>query len=443
MAMNERRGGKGFCPFCNSTFDTAVDICPNCGQDIRKYNDDLGPVLDRIQTATNIDMKSTKVRVTMSIIIFVLVFAGAMVIFDYWDSHRSSDEPEEPVIPEGIIVEVITNGYLDLTGDFAAGTMSVLPLYEPELKLQISIPQALESKYYKIMWVVETESFNRDNPKNPFYIKVTKERSGSSPIGVVTWENVNVGRFTVTANCYTDSGECDVYRGSGTYYGRYDTAYRWTYEGRDNSFDFSMSSDDVKTCLGYDLRERVESQTSSDPTQYVTESAAVASLNEKLMNLYKKNYRYTADGYADFILSFVQQCFPLAFDSISYKVDDYWAYPDETILWGCGDDEDRAILMCSLMMNTVAVTGESIDIALLMLPNTVIAGFGLDMTDSFIKNPKTVNFGDRKLTVADTGSDLGLGQIRSLYDVIDGKMYYNGALVEGDYIHQVGKKSNI
>ena len=79
---NDKRGGKGFCPFCGSEFEGDRDECPNCGQDIRQYNDDLGPVLDRIQTATNIDMKSPKVRITMSIAIFMVVFVAALLVLN-------------------------------------------------------------------------------------------------------------------------------------------------------------------------------------------------------------------------------------------------------------------------------------------------------------------------------------------------------------------------
>ena len=412
----DKRGGKGFCPFCGSEFEGGRDECPNCGQDIRQYNDDLGPVLDKIQTVTNIDMKSTKVRVTMSVIIFVVVFAGVLVILENIDLHGNSDADDEPPI-EGLVLDIKTNGYMDLTGDFAKGYIKVLPLYEPDLRLQFSLKPGLEDMYTKIMWVVETEKYNENNAKNPFYTKVTKEVSGSSSIYKVIWENVDVGRFIVTADCYKEDGTYDVFEGFATYYGVMDRTYSWTYNGSVNTIKYTMSSDEVRACYAYDLTERIDLQTRGSMADLVVDSQAIENLHLKLKEAYTKNYRYTYDGYADYVLSFVQQCFPFEYDSFNYRVSDYWAYPTETLLWGCGDDEDRAILYCSIMK--VAMKDSGRDVALLRLPDSTVAALQLDMSSSFIKDPKMVKGTYHKFTVADTSSNLGLGEIRSIYDIAD------------------------
>ena len=419
---NDKRGGKGFCPFCGSEFVGDRDECPNCGQDIRQYNDDLGPVLDRIQTATNIDMKSPKVRITMSIIIFTVVFIGVLMVLNYSDTFNHESEPEPEPIIEGLVVEVRTNGYVDLTGDFASGQLTVVPLYEPELRFQFALGNDLGQNYYKIMWVVETEAYNKDNSKNPFYSKVTKESSGSSPIDVVVWTNVNVGKFTLTADCYKDDGTYDVYEGYGSYYGVYNTSYSWMYNGSMNTFDYSMSSEEVRLCINYDLTERMDLQNRSTLKDFVADTQCVSDMNDKLRTLYNKNYRYTNDGFADYVLSFVQQCFPDVYDSFNYKVNDYWAYPMETILWGCGDDEDRAILYCALMKDA------DITAALITLPESTIAGVQLDMSTSFIEDPITVRSNRGMFVVADTSSYLGLGELRPAYTISDdgSRLTFNG-----------------
>ena len=438
--MTERREEIGFCPFCNSKFDGDVDICPNCGQDIRQYKDDLGPVLDKIQTVTNIDMKSTKARVGMCILIFILVFAGALVIMDSYDRHHTEPDPEP--VPEGIIVNVTGYGYMDLTGDFASGRMNVIPLYNPDLRLSISLANDLGDRYYRIMWVVETESYNADNPKNPFYMKVTKDRSGSSSIDTVTWENVNVGRFTITADCYTESGECDVFIGNGTFYGSYSTTYEWTYDGRAYSIKYTMSSDDVRTCLNYNLRDRTDMQTTAPMTDFVVGGKAISDLDERLMSAYKRYHDFSPESYADFVLSFVQQCFPFEYDSFNYKVEDYWAYPTETILWGCGDDEDRAILYCAIMEDSESITNEEIGTALIQLPETTIAGITSD--EPIPKGMRFIMYADEGYIVADTGSDLQLGKIRDIYSISDDgtTVYYNGEELHDRIVFPVGKISN-
>ena len=131
--------------------------------------------------------------------------------------------------------------------------------------------------------------------------------------------------------------------------------------------------------------------------------------------------------------AWLQQCFPFEYDSFNYRVDDYWAYPMETILWGCGDDEDIAILYCAIMKD--ALRDENLEVALLSMPETTIAAVQLDMSSSFIKDPKMIRGLYHMYTVADTSSDLGLGELRSSYDISpDGRtMYFNGTEVHGRY----------
>jgi len=428
----DKRGGKGFCPFCGSEFAGGRDECPNCGQDIRRYNDDLGPVLDKIQTVTNIDMKSTKVRVAMSVVIFLVVFTGVLAVLEFTDTN-SSIVAEEPQIPEGIVVDIKTNGYLDLTGDFAAGNLEVLPLYEPSLRLQLSLKKGLEEEYEKVMWVVETESYNDNYTKNPFYTKVTKEKNGSTDIGSVTWEGLRVGRFVVTADCYREDGSYDVYEGYGTYYGQYTNTYEWNYGGFKFAVNYTMSADDVMSCLNYDLTERMDLQDKNGMASMVVVDRAIVDLGSALRDSYLSRYSNTQYGYADFVLSFVQNCFPDVYDSFNYRVNDYWAYPKETVFWGCGDNEDRAILYCALMKHTLNSKG--IEVALLHLPETTIAALQIDMSQSFVKDPVTVRGLYHTYVVADTSSDLDLGLIRSAYDVSDdGRLlYFNGEEVMGHY----------
>jgi hypothetical protein len=441
MATNKHTD-KGFCPFCGMGFVGDHDYCPFCGQDLRQYKDDLGPVMEKIQTATNIDMKSPKVRITMSIVIFLLVFAGALVAFDYFDPNKPAepvnpdvpDTPVDPVPPdddetEGIRVEVKGNGYMDLTGDFKQYLLKANPVFDPDLKLVISLGDGLERKYYKVMWEVNTESYNPDYTKNPFYIKVTKERSDSASIGTVTWDGITVGKFYVIASCYTEGGECDIYEGYGTYYGKYTTEFNWTYKGSPYTLEFTMSSDEVRKCLDTDLRDRLDQQDRSSMKDYVADTMSITGLSTKLRTLYNMNYKFSDFGFCEFVLCFVQSCIPNVHDSYNYHTADYWAYPYETLLWGCGDDEDRAILYCSILK----CGGYSM--GLLHLPDTVIAGVDLDLDPTLADSVKAVRLVNVLYTVADTSSDLPLGEMRPEYDVSkDGRtLYHNDVAIHGRY----------
>ncbi len=429
MATNKRTD-KGFCPFCGMSFSGDHDDCPFCGQDLRMYKDDLGPIMGSIQTVTNIDMKSPKVRITMSVVLFLLAFAGALVVFDYYDSHFNTPvEEEEAVIPEGLMIGLQSNGYLDLTQDFATQDLKVQPLYDPELKLRFYLGNEHQGKYQKVVWQVTTESFSSTNMKNPFYQKVTKEISESTDIDSVLWENVNIGKFWIIADCYTADGGCDVFMGTGIYYGKLDKSYTWTYNDTKMSFDYTMSSDEVRKCLNVDLTTRMDKQSISSMTDYVIDGQSITDLNNKLKSLYNKNYRFSEAGYADFVLSFIQSCIYDVYDSYNYHVSDFWAYPTETILNGCGDDEDKAILFCSIMKDA------GMNVGIITFPESTIAAVEIDLSDSYIGTyAKTVRELYNRYTVADTDSQLRLGELRSYYDVSeDGTLYYNGEEIHGKY----------
>ena len=428
MTSQKKGSDKGFCPFCGMEFAGDHDNCPFCGQDIRPYKDDLGPILDKIQTATNIDMKSTKVKVATSIVLFLLVFAGALVVLDYMENSRAEPTPEPEPIYDGLVIEIINNGYVELYGDFQEHKMVATPLYEPELMMKFSLAGRYVGVYEKIMWIVQTDCYNSANGKNPFYLTVTKEKTGSDPIETVYWENIDVGKFSIMACCYLEDGTYDVFSGYGTYYSKLDRTYTWVYQNKVNTMEFTMSSDDVKSCLDVDLSSRLDAQAKASMKDYVVDNRYVQDLNDGLKSQYNKTYVYTEEGYADFVLSFVQQCFPEEYDSFNYRVSDYWAYPAEMILNGCGDDEDRAILFCSIMK----VAG--MDSALISLPETVIAGVNLKSLPS-PSGYDTARGVSVTYVVADTSSDLSLGKMRPCYTVSsNGKtFYYNGEEVTGRY----------
>ena len=426
----DKRNVKGFCPFCGMSFSGDHDNCPICGQDIRMYKDDLGPIMRSIQTATNIDMKSPKVRVAMSVVLVMIAFAGALVAFYSCDNYFSTHgDQDDAAVPEGVIIELHNGGYLDLTGQFATQELNVQPLYDPDLKLRFFLADEHQGIFQKVVWQVTTESYSSTNMKNPFYQRVTKDVSDSADVCSVLWDNVSIGKFWITADCYTADGDCVVFAGSGIYYGKLVKSYSWTYKGTNMSFDYTMSLEEVRKCLSADLASRVKLQSVSSMKDFVIDGKSVTELGNKLRSLYNKNFCSSEAGYADFVLSFVQSCIPHEYDSLCYHVSDFWAYPTETILSGCGDDEDRAILFCSIMKDAGMKAG------ILTLPGSTIAAVCVDLSDGSIgTDAKTVkNLYDR-YTVADTDSELGLGEFRPCYDVSeDGTLYFNGTEIHGKY----------
>jgi hypothetical protein len=165
-------------------------------------------------------------------------------------------------------------------------------------------------------------------------------------------------------------------------------------------------------------------------SRFVEVNDTVKELDGKLRSLFLMYYRYNDIGYADFVLSFVQCCFPDVYDSYNYRISDYWALPVETLMNGCGDDEDRAILYCAIL------TDAGLDAKLLYLPESTIAAVQLDLSGSSLAyTAKKVRGPYSLYTVADTSSDLRIGELRDRYDISsDGRtLYYNGNVVYGHY----------
>jgi len=433
--VTKRKVERSFCPFCGRAFVGDHFTCPYCGQDLRPYKDDLGPLMNKIQTATNIDMKSLKVRAIMSIAIFALVFAGSMFVLEKFYNHEEEqalvvEEPviEESPLAEGMMLTLRDYGYMDLTTGFTNRIFKALPLYDPDLKLKISLNDKVRGNYTKVMWIVETDGYNSENPKNPFYLKATKDLTDNDMYSV-TWSSLMVGGFWITACCYYENGECDVYNAAGTYYGNYTASYAWTFDDMRFKFEFTMPAEDVKACIDADLVSRMDVQSRSSMTDYIIENSTVTSLQAKLRTLYSNEYGYTDAKYTSFVLAFVQQCFPYMLDSYNYAISDYWAHPEETILWGCGDDEDRAILFCSLMK------AAGLSVGLVILPETVMSAVLLDLTDPYLDGVNTVRGLYRQYVVADTSSDLEIGELPRFYSVSDDgrTLYYNGEIVHGRY----------
>ena len=74
---------------------------------------------------------------------------------------------------------------------------------------------------------------------------------------------------------------------------------------------------------------------------------AVAILADRLMAAYGNPGN--TSGFADFVLCFVQSCFPSGSDSYIYSQPVYWAFPSETLYKGIGDSGDLAVLTASIL----------------------------------------------------------------------------------------------
>jgi hypothetical protein len=164
-------------------------------------------------------------------------------------------------------------------------------------------------------------------------------------------------------------------------------------------------------------------------SQKFVDPASVSSLQSELRSVYDGIAEYSDYGYADFLLSFVEQSFLNVPDSLIRGCNQYRAYPVETLFVGAGDSEDKSILYISLLK------AAGMDAGLLYLP-----GVCTSLVDAEAEVPDTVPAGyrfriaeveERLYLVADVTSEQSLGlldnrcdfDIASSYYAFDGKRY--------------------
>lgn len=154
----------------------------------------------------------------------------------------------------------------------------------------------------------------------------------------------------------------------------YRIEHTWPFEGKQCSISLNISMDlydyyqNDREHLVY--RYRFEDQ--EIPPNYFS---FILSENDRLvMQAVAREFSKNIENECDRIslaLSFVQSL-PYAFDDDSKGVDEYVRYPIETLVDGCGDCEDKVILLSALLYEM------DVDFILLSLPEHIAVGVHCD-----------------------------------------------------------------
>ena len=174
--------------------------------------------------------------------------------------------------------------------------------------------------------------------------------------------------------------------------------YTWTAvidgEMRSFSFDFQFTLDEY---LLYSDMDDIRRQVSAlSEARFVEVDAPILRLTDLLATEYRSAYGVDASlsdqRYADYLLSFVQCNIvypPSVIDSDGvyvedengsadmylYGMDEYWAYPMETLFFNQGDCEDTSFLMCSIY------SAAGYDSAIATIPGHMLVGVELESFD--------------------------------------------------------------
>lgn len=418
-----------FCPYCGRKFESSSSrFCPFCGQDLFSSTTSLEKgrsYLNMIRS--RLSPEGDKHKLVLIVGILAIALMSAVIVALEMPQDGSGGNPiNRPPSDNSIVVG--DDSYIELSDDFTNGIMSAYMNKSGELVIYLD--SEIEERYDQFTWVL------RDDMSNE-YLKTVKDT------GEVRWTAPEVGRYTVLVYCYdlSESQELsESYMGTFVYYGDKSISFEWTYNGHLNRISGNIPlSDIVKYSSADSIPQSIRHGT--DPSQIpkmIVTTGSVSDLNDSLMSCYNDWYGWDEYGYADFVLSFIQQCIGYTSDSVNHYVKEYWAFPSETLFNGCGDDEDVAILYASLMECA------GYDTAIIHLPGKYLAAIALDDVDtSSIVSEDGYKYSSFRLDgstylVADaspdaSGRSLGLVKDCYSYDRSTKTFYYYDIAYEGDY----------
>ncbi len=224
--------------------------------------------------------------------------------------------------------------------------------------------------------------------------------------------------------------------------------YSWKYLNTDLTFTVSYSYSDYDEYAGTNgasLLTRAGNNKGdySVIPNFIVVNSTVTEIENSLESLYLKNFgtKASGQGYAEFILAFVQECFTYTYDQYLYGQSEYYAFPMETIYNGSGDCEDTSILCASLFV------AAGYDAGVFLIPGHAIAAVALDDYDdsehtvtssykskvavfSCTKDGKTYYGCETTLE----SNEYGVGYISTDYAIKNGVVYYqNKAYTDGGY----------
>jgi len=328
------------------------------------------------------------------------------------------------VNPENsIIIQVDANRYIELTDDFTTGDLNAYMNNSGELIIYLG--EGVADSYSSYVWVL------RDDLSNTYKTATKAEPE-------VKWTDPDVGLFAVMVYCYVDDVDekaAASYYGGMTYYGDRVLSYVWEYGSETVSATSVLTRDDIEqyrsvTAAPDSLRH---GKALADTVRFITPGGSIGGLQKSLRSAYDASYEYSDALYADFLLSFVRECFDYAPDSKNYGVDQYRAFPVETLLAGSGDSEGLCVLYASLIQAAGMGCGIIGLPEYYMVAVAVQASAPASVPDGFVF--KDFSRGGSRYVAADPLEGPSLGLMRDCYgfDLIRGVYTYYGERYTEDY----------
>lgn len=197
--------------------------------------------------------------------------------------------------------------------------------------------------------------------------------------------------------------------------------YTWTYDGHEYTTAVSYDYSEFQKYSGTSAATYTQRSTFDDLTGFIIVNDVIEDINADLASKYTATYSTEASGqgYAEFVLAFVQIAYSYLYDESLYGQDEYYAYPMETIQNGGGDCEDTSILAAALFKAAGYSSG------VFLIPGHCIAAVSID-----------------GYTAGSVASSYQSQVARFSYTYTDGKTYYGCETTLDENLYGIGWISN-
>ncbi len=387
--------------------------------------------MDRLRT------RDTVTIAAILIIIVVAIIGGPYDTYPEEESPYPDDSDDDPIIEPEVPSEPTELDY-ELFGPYAQQFDIVETQNGYGMELDISLKSTIVNEYADFQWFI----IGMEDETQP----------GLNAMGTgITWtltEDVR-GLYEIMVICYVD--ETDKSKPHSTldklmvsaYIGQVERYYSWNYEGHRYQFSIEYDYSDYLAIAGTNgasiyLRSLHDCTDYPLATKFLKSDETTITMENELSELYSDVYGTPeGQGYAEFVLHFIQTCFSYYYDEEFYKQYEYYAFPLETIHYGGGDCEDTAILYTMLMEAAGYETG------LIRFPDHMVSAIVLDdyvASDLPLYEKDTLNNititsnGEKYVACESTENGYSIGWIWNDYDVTpEGDVIFEGEVFDESY----------